>query len=494
MSLLATLMNEGAVLSGITADSRQVVPGSLFLAYPGEQGDGRDYIEQALSLGAAAVIWEQQDYAWNPQWDLPNLSVSGLRAQAGFIADGFYSRPSSHLWMIGVTGTNGKTSCSHWLAQALTALGRKSSVIGTLGNGFAGNAESAQHPLSAAINTTPDPIVLHGMLADYLAQGAKVAVMEVSSHGLQQGRTNGVHFDVAVFTNLSRDHLDYHGDMQAYANAKRKLFDWDGLRCAVLNVDDDFGRQVAQELAEQGREVLSYGLQSGDVRGSQLTFSGQGLSMQVSTPFGEAYLTAPVTGRFNAYNLLAVLASLLVSEVKLTDAILAIGQLKPVAGRMQVYGGDNLPLVVVDYAHTPDALQNVLSTLREQLEQGKSGGRLVCVFGCGGDRDNGKRPLMGQVAVTLADQVVITTDNPRHEQPQAIIDAILAGLPASAQAGYSVQPERAAAIAQAIAAARAGDIVLVAGKGHEDYQDIAGVKHPFSDSAMVQASLQRWPS
>lgn len=490
MSLLATLVNDGVVLSSITADSRQVVAGSLFLAYPGEHSDGRDYIEQALEQGAAAVIWEQQEYYWNPQWDLPNLSVSGLREQAGYIADGYYGRASTHLWMIGVTGTNGKTSCSHWLAQALTALGRNSAVIGTLGNGLAGS----EHSLSAAINTTPDPILLHGMLADYLAQGAVATVMEVSSHGLQQGRVNGVHFDVAVFTNLTRDHLDYHGDMQAYASAKRKLFDWEGLRCAVINVDDAFGYQMAQELTEQGREVLSYGLQAGDVRGSQLTFSGQGLSMLVSTPLGEAYLTAPVTGRFNAYNLLAVLASLLASDVKLDDAILAISQLKPVAGRMQVYGGDNLPLVVVDYAHTPDALHNVLLTLREQLVQDKSAGRLVCVFGCGGDRDSGKRPLMGQVAVTLADQVIITTDNPRHEQPQAIIDAILAGLPTSARADYSVQPDRAAAIAQAIVVARAGDIVLVAGKGHEDYQDIAGVKHAFSDSVVVQACLQGWPS
>ena len=245
----SSLAELGVQATGLTADSRKVGAGSLFLAYPGEHSDGRQFIAQAVNQGAAAVLWEREDYTWNAQWQIPNLAVDDLRKQAGNIADAFYGRPSQQLWMIGVTGTNGKTSCSHWLAQALTMLGRKTAVVGTLGNGF-------PNALSAAINTTPDPILLHGLLADYLAQQATAVVMEVSSHGLDQGRVNGVHFDVAVFTNLSRDHLDYHGDMQAYAAAKKKLFQWPNLNCAVLNADDDFGRELAQELAQQATLLL----------------------------------------------------------------------------------------------------------------------------------------------------------------------------------------------------------------------------------------------
>ncbi len=430
MSLLDTLLNDGVVLDSMTADSRKVAAGSLFLAYPGEKSDGRDFIAQAIAQGAAAVIWEQQGYAWNPQWDLPNLSVNDLKRQAGYIADGFYSRPSSHLWMIGVTGTNGKTSCSHWLAQAFDAVGRKSAVVGTLGNGF---VNISQHALSTAINTTPDPIILHGMLADYLGRGAKTVAMEVSSHGLEQGRVNGVHFDVAVFTNLTRDHLDYHGDMASYAAAKRKLFDWDGLSCAVLNIDDAFGGQLAQELKEQGQDVLTYGLDAGEVNGRALRFSALGMTMHVTTPYGDAEVSAPVFGRFNAYNLLAVLASLLASDVPLADAVAALAGLKPVPGRMQTYGGNKTPLVVVDYAHTPDALENVLSSLKEQHPA-----RLVCVFGCGGDRDAGKRPLMGEVAARLADFTIVTSDNPRSEQAAVIIEAITAGIDDPAK--YTVEP------------------------------------------------------
>jgi len=478
MSLLDTLLNDGVVLESMTADSRKVASGSLFLAYPGEKSDGRDFIAQAIAQGAAAVIWEQKGYAWNPQWDLPNLSVNDLKAQAGYIADGFYSRPSSHLWMIGVTGTNGKTSCSHWLAQAFDAVGRKSAVVGTLGNGF-------PNALSTAINTTPDPIILHGMLADYLSRGAKTVAMEVSSHGLEQGRVNGVHFDVAVFTNLTRDHLDYHGDMASYASAKRKLFDWDSLSCAVLNIDDAFGRQLAQELKERGEDVLTYGLEAGAVKGHALQFSAQGMTMQVTTPYGDAEVSAPVFGRFNAYNLLAVLASLLASDVPLADAVAALAGLKPVPGRMQTYGGNKTPLVVVDYAHTPDALENVLASLKEQHPA-----RLVCVFGCGGDRDAGKRPLMGEVAARLADFTIVTSDNPRSELAAVIIEAITAGIDDPAK--YTAEADRASAIRQAIAFAQPQDIVLVAGKGHEDYQEINGVKTPFSDGQVVQQALQEY--
>lgn len=474
MSVLARIAAQGVTPRTVTADSRRVVAGSLFLAYPGERVDGRDYIAQAVAQGAAAVMWESAGYRWNPDWPVANLGVAGLREQAGAIADEFYGRPSSRLWMIGVTGTNGKTSCSHWLAQVLTQLGRKTAAIGTLGNGFPG-------ALSEAVNTTPDPILLQGMLADYLAQGAAGVAMEVSSHGLAQGRVSGVRFDVTVFTNLTRDHLDYHGDMAAYADAKKQLFRWPGLGCAVLNADDDFGREVAAELRTSGVRVLTYGLHAGDVRGHDLLLNAGGLRMEVSTPEGHALLQAGLLGRFNAYNLLAVLTALLASGVALEAAIGALEKVEPVAGRMQRLAVAGKPLVVIDYAHTPDALEKVLIALREQ-----TAGRLICLFGCGGNRDKGKRPLMGEVASKLADAVVVTSDNPRHEEPLTIIDDIIVGM----KGNYQVEPDRAAAIAQAISEAQDGDVVLLAGKGHEDYQEIAGVKLPFSDLEVAKRVLE----
>jgi len=471
---LSTLAEQGVKAADITADSRKVQTGSVFLAYRGEHADGRQYIQHAINQGAAAVLWERDGYQWNPQWQLPNVAVDSLRSEAGMIANDFYGQPSQRLWMIGVTGTNGKTSCSHWLARALSALGRKTAIVGTLGNGFPG-------ALSAAINTTPDPILLHGMLAHYLKQGATAAAMEVSSHGLDQGRVNGVHFDIAVLTNLSRDHLDYHGDMDAYASAKKQLLYWDGLSCSVLNSDDELGSEIAQDLLGQGKRVLTYGLESGEVRGSQLRFSEQGLAMQITTPYGQAHLQAGLLGRFNAYNLLAVLATLLASDVSLQQAVNVLTQVQPVTGRMQQVGGGNQPLVVIDYAHTPDALEKVLIALREQTK-----GRLLCVFGCGGNRDQGKRPLMGEVACRLADEVIVTSDNPRHENPAGIIAAIVSGM----HGNYQIERDRAAAITLAIKAAKPGDIVLVAGKGHEDYQDVAGVKYPFSDQEVVKQLLE----
>lgn len=481
-SVLDMLVSQGAEIRNITSDSRKVGPGSAFLAYPGERVDGRDFIERAIAQGAAAVIWEKSGYAWDPSWQVPNLPMDGLRTQSGYVADEFYGHPSRELWMIGVTGTNGKTSCTHWLAQAFAALDKPAAVIGTLGNGF-------PNALSEAINTTPDPILLHGMLAEYKRQGAQAVTMEVSSHGLDQGRVNGVNFDVAVFTNLSRDHLDYHGDMQSYAAAKRKLFHWPGLSWAVLNADDEIGREIVAELQDLGRRVLTYGLEAGEVRGRGLKLGGNGLSMQVDTPMGSGELQADVFGRFNAYNLLAVLSAMLVSDVPLPEALRALRTIRPVAGRMQSLGGENKPLVVIDYAHTPDALEKVLNTLAEQLVEGKGQrGRLICVFGCGGNRDAGKRPLMGEAVARLADVAIVTSDNPRDEEPAGIVADITRPNPQR----FQVQLDREAAIGQAIRMARAGDIVLIAGKGHENYQEIQGVKHPFSDQAVAQQALQKY--
>ena len=465
--------------SSMTADSRHVQAGALFLAYPGAVSDGRDYIAQAIKQGASAVVWDKAGFSWPADWSVSNLAVDNLKQKAGEIAAEYYQHPSARLTMIGVTGTNGKTSVSQWIAQCLTNLGQKTAVLGTIGNGFVDTQASA---LATASNTTPDAILLQGMLADFVAQQADAVVMEVSSHGLDQGRVNGVEFDIAVLTNLSRDHLDYHQTMTAYAEAKQKLFDLAGLKVAVLNADDAFGQKIASTLIKKGETILSYGLQYGDVRGSQLQLHDAGLSMQVSTPAGDALLAAPVLGRFNAYNLLAVLATLLALKVSLSDAVVAISQIKPVAGRMQQFGGGSSPLVVVDYAHTPDALEKVLSTLREQLQ---IGAKLLCVFGCGGDRDAGKRPLMGAIAHSLADTVIVTSDNPRSENATAIIQAIIAD---NAEA-YLVEEDRASAIKLAIKLANKGDIVLVAGKGHENYQEILGVKHLFDDALIAQAEL-----
>jgi UDP-N-acetylmuramyl-tripeptide synthetase len=293
----------------------------------------------------------------------------------------------------------------------------------------------------------------------------------------------GFQFHTAVFTNLTRDHLDYHQTMEAYADAKKKLFDWPSLQMAILNADDAFGLSLAQSLKQASKPFLTYGIGSGDICATDLKLSNDGLSMQVKTPKGDALLTASVLGRFNAYNVLAVLASLLALDISLPEAIKSIARITPVQGRMQQFGGAELPLVVIDYAHTPDALEKVLSTLKEQIA---APNKLICVFGCGGDRDTGKRPLMGGVAQKLADNVVVTSDNPRSEDPSDIIKQVMAGM----SGVYAVEPDREAAITMAVRAARKGDVVLVAGKGHEDYQEIAGVKYPFSDALVAQAALK----
>ena len=368
--------------TSITADSRKVQKGSLFLAYPGKYSDGRNYIVQAVQAGAEAVVWEQKGFTWNSNVNVNNVPVENLKQQVGNIAAEFYQYPSRKITMVGVTGTNGKTSVSQWIGQCLTFLGKKTAVLGTIGNGFLG----AQ---TEAVNTTPDAILLQGMLADYVNQKADAVVMEVSSHGLDQGRVSGVEFDIAVLTNLSRDHLDYHETMEAYAAAKQKLLTWDGLDTVIVNIDDDFGKALSDFLKAQTKPCITYGFGMADLNATNLKLHDVGLSMQVTTTQESALLNAPVLGRFNAYNVLAVLATLLAMDFSLNDALVAIAQIKPVQGRMQQFGGGNQPLVVVDYAHTPDALEKVLSALREQTKN-----KLICVFGCGGDRDIGKRPLL----------------------------------------------------------------------------------------------------
>ena len=462
--------------STITADSRQVVPGALFLAYAGESADGRAYIADAINNGASAILWEPEGFIWDKNWQVENKPVVSLKQEAGVIADQFYASPSSQLWMVGVTGTNGKTSVTQWLGQCFDYLGRQTAVVGTLGNGLL-------NQLTPTANTTPDALLLQKLLADYVEQKIDVVAMEVSSHGLSQGRVNGVQFDVAVLTNLTRDHLDYHGTVENYALAKEKLFRWDGLQSVVLNSDDDFGQAIKQKLSNSAVKVLTYGIDSGGVRASNIRFDNGAIQLMVTTPNGQAEMQVDLVGRFNVYNVLAVLATLLVSDVAFDDAIDAVKQLKPLNGRMQQFGGGNLPLVIVDYAHTPDSLENVLLALKEEAKQA-----LICVFGCGGNRDQGKRPLMGKVASELADSVVVTTDNPRHERTEDIIQAILKGITGEC----IVEADRAKAIELAIANAQVDDVVLIAGKGHEDYQEIAGEKHHFSDVEQVELALQAY--
>ena len=478
MPLLDRLAQLGVPLAGLTADSRAVKLGSIFVAYPGTVLDGRAFIPEAIARGAAAVLWEHNDFRWDERWEIPNLGVDELRAHISEIAGAVFGDPSDALWMAGVTGTNGKTSVSQWIAAALDGLGRRSAVIGTLGNGLVGERVEAK-------NTTPDPIVLQRLLADYLRRGARHVAMEVSSHGLDQGRVAGIKYDVAVFTNLTRDHLDYHGTMEGYAEAKFKLFSARGLQHAIVNVDDAWGASFAERL---GGDVITFGTREGArLRASRVGLSEAGVRFHVDSEWGHGDVSASVLGAFNVSNLLAVLGALLAANVAFDDALRAVSALQPVPGRLERVGGGSLPLVVVDYAHTPDALEKALEALRPTVAAGH---RLVCVFGCGGDRDPGKRPLMGQAAARLADHVIVTSDNPRSENPAAIIAQVLAGM---AEGAESIE-DRQVAIFSAVHQARPGDVVLIAGKGHETYQEIAGVRHPFSDREVARAALAEWES
>jgi len=496
IELVTTLRALAPAARNLSADSRQIEAGDVFLAFPGAEHDGRDHIASAIHAGAAAVIWEPTGGAWNAAWRVPHLPIANLKTQAASLAAAWYGQPSQTLWMTGITGTNGKTSVAQWLAAAFTDLGRKTATIGTLGNGFPGQLASASH-------TTPHTVSLQRLLADFRQAGAAGVAMEVSSHGLDQGRVEGVAFDVAVFTNLSRDHLDYHGDMQQYAAAKSRLFHWTGLKAAVLNADDELGASLVGQLRHAATRVLSYGLHTGDLRAQRCQADRHGLHLEITSPWGDGQLDSPLLGEFNAYNLLAALGALLVSDVPLEQALAALAKMQSVSGRMQrVDASANDPSVIIDFAHTPDALDKVLTALKPLTT-----GRLICVFGCGGGRDTGKRPLMGAAVAACADLAIVTSDNPRHEDPAHIVAGILGGMPPpsppaplplagegsiesrSTTCTVNVILDRRAAISAAILQARPDDIVVLAGKGHEDYQDIKGVKHPFSDLAEARLAL-----
>jgi UDP-N-acetylmuramoyl-L-alanyl-D-glutamate--2,6-diaminopimelate ligase len=473
--LFARLAAQGAMIERLSSDSRRCAPGTAFFAYPGEAADGRAHIPDALARGASAVLWEEAGFEWPAAWRAPNVAVPGLKQRAGALAHEYYGRPSEALWVCGVTGTNGKTSCSQWIAAALGARGVKTGVIGTLGSGFPG-------ALAGAANTTPDALETHAVLKDMQAQGAGAAAMEVSSHGLVQGRVNAVRFACALFTNLSHDHLDYHGSFEAYEAAKARLFDMPGLQTAVLNLDDAAGARLAQRLAGRGVRVIGTSLSEAATSEYLVATPAEGARVRIDSSWGTVQATVKPLGRFNVSNALGVLGCLLAFGVPFSEAVAALADLPDVPGRMQRVGDE--PLVVVDYAHTPDALEKVLIALRPVAEA--RGGRLVVVFGAGGDRDAAKRPLMGAAAARLADRVLVTSDNPRSEDPLAIIAAIRRGAGAC-----EVEPDRRQAIERAVSRAAPRDVILVAGKGHERTQEIEGRREPFSDEAEARAALAR---
>lgn len=479
--LIASDVIPDLAVSGLASDSRQVKPGDLFLAYKGLQHDGRLYIKEAIQSGAAAILCEAADYPVEIHHDIPTILLNDLRHHLGEIAARFYDFPSRAMRIIGVTGTNGKTSCTHFIATILSKLQIPTAVMGTLGYGFLPTLQPSSH-------TTLDAIQLEKILSELRAKKTAVVAMEVSSHALDQRRVDGVQFEIAVFTQLSRDHLDYHGDMAAYARAKELLFEQPGLRYGVVNLDDELGRLIVDR-HHQRLQLIGYS-QAGKidhriecVQATEIIYKSTGFSAKVRTPWGDGELQTTLLGRFNISNLLAVLSVLALLKLPLNSILEGISQLTTVRGRMQCVNGDHLPMVVVDYAHTPDALEKTLNALRGHCQ-----GKLWCVFGCGGERDRGKRPEMAKITEQFADRVIVTSDNPRHESLNIIIDDIMTGF--HQPKAVIVECNRQKAIEFAVQNAVHGDIVLVAGKGHETVQIIGDQQFPFDDMSVVQNALR----
>jgi UDP-N-acetylmuramoyl-L-alanyl-D-glutamate--2,6-diaminopimelate ligase len=488
-SLLAGLVDvsedQDMEVIGISLDSRNVKNGQLFIACNCEYSYGARYIDQAIKSGAGAIVTESGTRSETSIENIPVLYVKDLHLKTGIIASRFYDNPAQLMTVTGVTGTNGKTTISYIIAHALSYDSKNlCGLIGTLGYG-------PVNKLVHAVNTTPDPITTHKLLSQMRDQGIFQVVMEISSHGIDQHRIEGIDFDLAIFTNLSRDHLDYHGDMNDYAKTKLLFFTDYPIKKAVINIDDNLGKVILQNLNNE-IEVVVYTLAGnvdddekkipkvvGKIEKSTLNQ----MSLMLMTPWGEGVLNSNLTGKFNAYNLMASLASLCLLDVPFEEAIERLSKCKNIPGRMEKFGSESQPQVVVDYAHTPDALAQVLQLLKSQCN-----GKLVCVFGCGGERDVGKRPKMGAVAQQYADVVVLTNDNPRHENPREIIDGITQGI--EHHGDITIELDREKAITSAIISADVKDIVLIAGKGHEQYQQIGDISYLFSDQKIVTQVLE----
>ena len=465
----------------LQSDSRRVHPGDGFIAWPGAATDGREHVPSALSLGAAACLVEQTGVE-RFAFQAPAIAAyAGLKSATGPIAAAYYGQPTEHLQVLAVTGTNGKTSTAWWLAQALSSLEPSipCGVVGTLGVGRPPDVQ-------ATGLTTPDPVLLQRQFRRFVDDGLVACAIEASSVGIVERRLDGTQIRVAIFTNFTQDHLDYHGDMDAYWEAKAELFRWTGLRSAVVNIDDPRGTELAQALAASALDLWTCSCERpARLQAQEIGYGAQGLRFVVVEGDERHPLETQLIGQYNVANLLGVLAAMRAIGVPLAGSVAACRHLLPVPGRMERLQQAGQPLVAVDYAHTPDALDKALQALQPLAAQ--RGGQLWCVFGCGGDRDPVKRPLMAAVAEKNANRVVVTSDNPRSEKPQAIIAQILLGL--SHDECVQVQADRARAIADTIAAAAPEDVVLLAGKGHEDYQEAGGAKHPFSDILHARAAL-----
>jgi UDP-N-acetylmuramoyl-L-alanyl-D-glutamate--2,6-diaminopimelate ligase len=516
-ALIVTWLRANAPGAELTSDSRRVGAGDVFLAYApepenGVEQDGRTYIQNALERGARAVVYDDHGFVWETSWSVPHYGCSNLRRAAGELSSTYYDHPDSAMFTVAVTGTNGKTSCTQWMGAALSRIGVPTTVIGTFGiKTFDAKKSGVTSPTDVTGYTTPDAVQLQRALAKARSQKVAAVAIEASSIGLQQQRLKGMHIDVALFTNLSRDHLDYHDGMQSYEDAKTMLFDWPGLKHAVINLDDAMGLRLIERLRVRSPDVklTGYTLHPENFEGRQSIDLGKdgtllgaselrdirdarsahaGMQFQLQDLFGKSLVKTRLVGDFNIANVLGVLAVLLAYGCKKDDAIAAIESLDPVEGRMQQIGGTEQPLVVIDYAHTPDALKQALTSLR-RLSYGRNGA-LWCVFGCGGGRDAGKRPQMGRVA-QLADHVVVTSDNPRGEIPAKIIGDIVAGFDHThgGELAPQIIEDRATAILWALRHAGKNDVVLLAGKGHENYQEVKGRKLPFLDADHAALAL-----
>jgi UDP-N-acetylmuramyl-tripeptide synthetase len=473
-----------SITGTICTDSRAVCPGDGFIAWPGAATDGRQYIESALDRGALACLMERSGAEAFDFGGEQLATFQGLKAATGAIADEYFDSPSQELIVVAVTGTNGKTSTAWWLAQALNALPTNlmipCGVIGTLGIGRPPTVQSSGL-------TTPDPVLLQKSLKAFVTSGLKACAIEASSIGIVEKRLDGTRIGIAIFTNFTQDHLDFHQSMQAYWEAKRSLFSWPGLDAIVINIDDARGAELAETLRGSPVDIWTVSQQGqGRLLASDVAFTPTGMHFHVSEGEHRHLLTTRLVGGYNVSNILGVLAGMRAMQVPLIDAVAACSNLQPVPGRMDSIGGVNEPLVVIDYAHTPDALSQVLTALRTVAQS--RNGRLICLFGCGGDRDSSKRPIMGAIAGKLADEVVVTSDNPRSEKPGVIIAQILLGL--TQVSHVYVEPDRAVAIAETIARADVNDVLLLAGKGHEKSQETLGQKVIFDDKFHGEAALK----